>query len=97
MALASETPSIANASETGVPLSSLAPGQSGTVIGVDTSRPEGLRLLELGFLPETEIRVVRRAPLRDPIVFYLRGAQICLRGSEAALVQVRANPTEPTV
>jgi ferrous iron transport protein A len=73
-----------------VPLSSLAPGSRATIIDVDASTPEGHRLLELGFLPETEIRVVRRAPLRDPIAFYLRGGQICLRHSEAALIRVLA-------
>jgi Fe2+ transport system protein FeoA len=71
-----------------VPLSSLAPGSHATITDVDASTPEGHRLLELGFLPETKIRVVRRAPLRDPIAFYLRGGQICLRHSEAALIRV---------
>ena len=78
-----------------VPLSSLPPGSRATVIDVDASTPEGHRLLELGFLPETEIRVVRLAPLRDPIAFYLRGGQICLRRSEAALIRVLATDTEP--
>ena len=71
-----------------VPLSSLTPGSQATITDVDATTPEGHRLLELGFLPETEIRVVRRAPLRDPIAFYLRGGQICLRRSEAALIRV---------
>jgi len=77
-----------------VPLSSLTPGSRATVIDVDASTPEGHRLLELGFLPDTEIRVVRRAPLSDPIAFYLRGCQICLRRSEAALIRVRATDAE---
>jgi len=76
-----------------VPLSSLAAGCRATVIDVDASTPEGHRLLELGFLPETEIRVVRRAPLGDPIAFYLRGGQICLRRSEAA--RIRVTKVEP--
>ena len=80
--------------DVGVPLSSLVPGSRATVIDVDASTPEGHRLLELGFLPETEIHVVRRAPLRDPIAFYLRGGQICLRRSEAALIRVHATNAE---
>ena len=63
-------------------------------VAPDTARAEGHRLLDLGFLPETEIRVVRRAPLRDPIVFYLRGGQICLRRSEAARIRVLAADAE---
>jgi len=77
-----------------VPLSSLAPGSRATVIDVDASTPEGHRLLELGFLPDTEIRVVRRAPLSDPIAYYLRGCQICLRRSEAARIRVRTTDAE---
>ncbi len=77
-----------------VPLSSLTPGSRATITDVDATTPEGHRLLELGFLPETEIRVVRRAPLRDPIAFYLRGGQICLRRSEAALIRVISTDAE---
>ena len=90
MALPTESPTPALANHSGVPLSSLARGDRAIVLGVDASTPEGRRLLELGFLPETEIRVVRRAPLGDPIAFYLRGGQICLRASEAARIRVRA-------
>ena len=79
----------------GVRLSSLAPGRCATVLGVDSSTPEGRRLLELGFLPETKIRVGRRAPLGDPIAFHLRGGQICLRRSEAALIRVLAIDAGP--
>jgi ferrous iron transport protein A len=81
----------------GVPLSSLAPGHRATVLDVDSSTPEGRRLLELGFLPETEIHVIRRAPLGDPIAFYLRGGQICLRRSEAALIRVFAADAESEI
>lgn len=92
MALPTETPKAADANDVGLPLSSLAPGRRATVLCVDASTPEGRRLQELGFLPNTEIRVIRRAPLGDPIAFSLRGAQICLRRSDAARVRVR--PTD---
>jgi ferrous iron transport protein A len=92
MAQPTESPTPALEKDVGVPLSSLAPGRRATVLDVDASTPRGRRLLELGFLPETEIRVVRRAPLGDPIAFYLRGGQICLRHSEAALIRVQADP-----
>ena len=80
-----------------VSLCSLAPGSRATVTDVDASTPGGHRLLELGFLPETEIRVVRRAPLGDPIAFYLRGGQICLRRSEAARIRVLAADPESQI
>lgn len=60
------------------------------VLSVDVSTPQGRRLFDLGFLPKTAVQVIRRAPLGDPIAFFLRGGQICLRRAEAERVQVRA-------
>jgi ferrous iron transport protein A len=37
------------------------------------------RLLELGFLPGTEVRVVRRAPLGCPVEIDVGGARFSLR------------------
>jgi ferrous iron transport protein A len=37
------------------------------------------RLGELGFVPGTEVQLVRRAPLGDPIEIELRGYRVCLR------------------
>jgi Fe2+ transport system protein FeoA len=75
--------------ELGEPLSDLAPGCTGTVLAVEDSGAVGRRLLDLGLLPGTPIRVVRHAPLGDPSVFELRGYQLCLRRSESARVRVR--------
>jgi Fe2+ transport system protein FeoA len=37
------------------------------------------RLGELGFVPGTEVQLVRRAPFGDPIEIELRGYRVCLR------------------
>ncbi len=42
----------------------------------------------MGLLPGTELRVVRRAPLGDPIEIRLRGYSLSLRKSEASGVTV---------
>lgn len=70
-------------------LSELEPGSGGEISEVDTSTPEGRRLMDLGFVPGTRVSVVRRAPLRDPIEFRLRGTLFCLRRTEADRVRVR--------
>jgi Fe2+ transport system protein FeoA len=46
--------------------------------------PTVLRLLEMGMTPGTEVVVVRRAPLGDPIEIALRGTRLCLRHADAA-------------
>lgn len=70
-------------------LSDVAPGLSAVVVSVEATGPIGRRLLDLGFLPETLVTVLRRAPLGDPSVFGIRGSQLCLRRSETARIRVR--------
>jgi len=68
-----------------VALSTLAPGESGTV-----SQMQGLgrnarqRLLEMGIMAGVRIRLVRRAPLGDPLEIHLKGYRLMLRDSEAS-------------
>jgi ferrous iron transport protein A len=69
-------------------LDRLAPGEAGVVTHVEAQDGIGRRLLDLGFIPGTPVRVVRRAPLGDPVAFELRGSRICLRRSEAARIVV---------
>ncbi|MEZ5217207.1 MAG: FeoA family protein [Ilumatobacteraceae bacterium] len=68
-------------------LAALPVGAHGVVdhlVGRD--EPIGARLASLGFLPGTEVRVVRRAPLGDPTIYELRGTRLCLRSTEARRV-----------
>lgn len=46
------------------------------------------RLLELGFLPGTEVVVRNVAPLGDPLELEVRGARISIRRAEARQIQV---------
>jgi len=46
------------------------------------------RLLDMGFIPGTRIKVIRNAPLVDPVEFELKGYNISLRHSEAKQVEV---------
>ncbi|PIE73638.1 MAG: ferrous iron transport protein A [Deltaproteobacteria bacterium] len=46
------------------------------------------RLLDLGFVPESRVDVVRRAPLGDPIACKVANYCVTLRNSEASLIEV---------
>lgn len=46
------------------------------------------RLLDLGFIPQAQIDVIRRAPLGDPIQCKVANYNVTLRNSEAALIEV---------
>ena len=70
-------------------LADLAPGSDATVVKVEHTGPIGRRLLDLGLLPGTPVKLLRRAPLGDPSVYELRGYRLCLRKVDAAKVRVR--------
>ena len=72
-----------------IPLSDVRVGDSGAVVNVDLKRDDSLRLWELGFLPGAMVRVIRRAPLGDPIEVEIGGAHLALRRADAALISVR--------
>lgn len=47
------------------------------------------RLLDMGITPKTRIRVLRTAPLGDPIEIIVRGYALTLRKDDASLVEVK--------
>ncbi len=49
------------------------------------------RLLDLGFVPETEVEVIRKAPLGDPIECNVANYKVALRNSEADLIEVECD------
>lgn len=69
-------------------LDQVKPGQVGRVVRVDTEG-EGLsRLLELGLIPGIPVKVLRRAPMGDPLQIEVAGASFALRGEVARHIAV---------
>jgi ferrous iron transport protein A len=69
-------------------LARLPVGTMGRVTSIDEASPVAGRLHDLGFVPGTAVRSIRRAPLGDPTLYEVRGAQLCLRRTEAECVRV---------
>lgn len=69
-------------------LADLPPGARATVVRVAGTRwpATARRLRDLGFTPGAVVHVVRRAPLRDPVVYRVKDYEVCLRRAEAACV-----------
>ena len=65
------------------PLYELRPGDRARLTRVGGERGFQRRLLEMGFLPGTEVRLVRSVGIGDLIELEVRGAHISLRRSEA--------------
>ncbi len=76
-------------STTGPTLATLSPGDEGIVAGVRRGSDVRGRLMELGFVAGTPIRVVRLAPLGDPMEVELLGYHITLRRTEARDILLR--------
>jgi Fe2+ transport system protein FeoA len=77
-----------------ISLGRLAPGQGAIIRRVSCPRPVARRLLEMGLLPGTSVRVVRVAPLGDPIELEVRGYALSIRRAEALAIEVSPVPSK---
>ncbi|HRP05911.1 MAG TPA: FeoA family protein [Opitutaceae bacterium] len=71
-----------------IPLSGLAVGSSAVLREFPKTGPAFLRMREMGLLPGTSLKLVRTAPLGDPLEIEVRGYRLTLRRSEADAVRV---------
>jgi ferrous iron transport protein A len=75
-------------------LADLGRGQRARVIGYSTGvEPSAARrLFDLGLMPGIEVTMVRRAPLRDPVIFRVGDYEIALRGAQTRSIHVDLLP-----
>ncbi len=69
-------------------LSRLEPGQTGRIVTVQGEPQLALRILELGLVCGTPVRLLRAAPLGGPIEVEIDGYLLSLRRNEADAVTV---------
>jgi ferrous iron transport protein A len=70
-------------------LDALRPGEVATVVAVDGSDLLAQRLGDHGMWVGAQIRLLRRAPFGDPLLFWLHGLRLALRRDEAQRVHIR--------
>jgi Fe2+ transport system protein FeoA len=71
-------------------LSELPIGRKAVVRAVEGEGTVHRRLMEMGVVPGTLVRVIKSAPFGDPIEVRVMGYNLALRKSEAAAVSVAA-------
>ena len=71
-------------------LAGLLPGERALVRRVFGAPDFSRRMSELGLVPGTEVRMVRRAPFGDPLEFVVRGTHFSIRRAEAEGIRVVA-------
>ena len=69
-------------------LRDLKPGEEGVVARIGDRGPMRRRIMDMGETPGVLIKVVKVAPLGDPIEVNLRGYELSLRKDEAAQIEV---------
>jgi ferrous iron transport protein A len=72
-------------------LSDIQAGSSASLVEVGGERSFRRRLMELGLLPGTPLRVVRRVDIGDLLELEVRGCHLSLRCSDAQQLTVRAH------
>ena len=70
-------------------LAMLTPGEYGIVEDITKNSKLRQRLLDLGFIPGTEILCVIKSPLGDPTAYFVRGALIALRCQDSENIILR--------
>lgn len=71
-----------------ITLDTLQPGMEAVVAELNCEEATAERLMELGLIAGTPIKVVKFAPLGDPMEILMRGYHLTLRRAEAAGVVV---------
>lgn len=75
-----------------IPLHQLRHGLKATVVRIDLQPAESQRIMELGLIRNTEVVLLKTAPLGDPMEILVRGSRLSIRKNQACLILVR--PTE---
>ncbi len=69
-------------------LADVKPGKKARIVRMGITGPAGRRYREMGLVRGETIKVIRVAPLGDPIEIELKGYNLSLRKEEAELVIV---------
>jgi Fe2+ transport system protein FeoA len=71
-------------------LADLKPGQCGIITKINVSGALKRRLMDMGVVSGTTVRVEKVAPLGDPMEVHIKSYQLSLRRGEADKIDVEA-------
>jgi len=82
-------------------MSELKSGDKAVIIAVSAEGEVAQRIIDMGLVKGTQFKVVRRAPLGDPLEIKLKGFLLALRVKEAEQISVekverKEDPSEKT-
>lgn len=71
-----------------ISMRSMKKSQKGRIVSVHCEGELRQRINDMGLTPGAEIKIVGRAPLKDPVALKVRGFTISLRNNEADHITV---------
>ena len=72
-----------------ITLDTLKPGDLARITKVRVKGPARRKLLDMGMVAGSEVELVRKAPLGDPIEFQIKGYHLSIRREEASQIFVQ--------
>ena len=69
-------------------LRTLGVNEKARITSIDASGEISRRLRDMGLVPGTEVKVIGRAPLKDPVAVRLRDFTLTLRNNEADCIMI---------
>ena len=69
-------------------LDDLTTGEEARVKRIEARGPFKKRLLEMGFVQGSPVKVIKYAPLKDPVEYLVKGYHVSLRHEEAQKIIV---------
>lgn len=73
----------------GKTLAALRPGENAVITGYDDAISDHIRLLEMGLIEGTAVRLVKFAPWGDPIQLFVRGYHLAISRKTAQAILVK--------
>lgn len=72
-------------------LDEMRPGERGTIAVVSSCGALRCRMMDMGLVKGTELKVIRLAPSGDPVEVFLKGYSLALRMKEAVNVTLEVD------
>ncbi|PLX80446.1 MAG: iron transporter FeoA [Desulfuromonas sp.] len=69
-------------------LRTLKVNERARIVSINAGSEISRRLRDMGLVPGTDLQVIGRAPLKDPVALRLRNFTLTLRNNEADFIQV---------
>ncbi len=69
-------------------LRKLQVGQKARIVSIGAQGELGRRIRDMGLVPGSEVEIVGRAPLKDPVALRIKDFTLTLRNNEADCISV---------